>query len=105
MCSCAKWTGSNHEKCLAFCAVLDVANVPAMRVLPSHGITFRWWGIRWYGIPKPVVWLWPITRRISCMRLGVAQDTFPARVTYNVGCGCIVWLKDHSERLLRWFRR
>jgi len=106
LCGCtSQFTGSNIEKCLALAALLSIARLPIGPVIPAQGTTFRWLGVRWYGLPKPIVWTWPILRELVCLRLGVPRASFPAFVRFNVGCGCIVVLKDRWTRLMAWFSR
>lgn len=96
MCGCANIDGSSLGRCKAIAELWRRAGLGSIEYL--GGGRFRW-GCVWYGLPAPVVWAWPVVRWVVASNIAatgeqIGVDDLPRRIDFNVGCGCIAWLKD-----------
>ncbi len=91
MCNCGQTADEKRWATVVLaCELLRLSGVP-IRVGSTYPETV-FLGARWIGLPKPIVWTWPVLRLFVCRRLGLTADSSPARIE-NAGCGCIAVLR------------
>ena len=97
MCKCREPIDRERlSKCRALAELWSRGGVGACRYV--GGGKFRW-GVVWRGLPAPIVWLWPVWRYLLASNLGRSASDLPRRIDFNVGCGCVDWLRGVYERL------
>ncbi len=94
MCGCA--ANSDLELCEMAAELWGRAGLGRIRHV--GGGRFRLF-CEWYGLPAPVVWLWPIARWFIAANINATGDPLevgdlPRRIDFNTGCGCVKVLKD-----------
>lgn len=95
MCNCGQTVEEKRWASVVLAAeLLRLSGLP-IRIGDTYPQTV-FMGVRWYGLPAPLVWAWPILRRWVCWRLGVGLDESPGRII-NAGCGCVVVARDRWD--------
>lgn len=87
MCNCGQTVEEKRWAAVVIVAELLRLAGLGVRVSDTYPLTV-WLGVRWIGLPAPVVWFWPVLRRFVCWRLGVGLEHAPERIE-NSGCGCV----------------
>ena len=103
MCNCGQTV--EEKRWATVVIVAELLRLSGMRI--RIGDTYPqtvWLGVRWAGLPKPVVWAWPLLRRFVCWRLGYPASDAP-RAIQNAGCGCVVVLRKAWDDSRYRFRR
>lgn len=94
---CSNTVKTSLDRCRAIAELWNRAGL--FRIEHVGGSLFRCCCVTWYGLPRPLVWVWPFVRGLVADRVTynvdeLSREDLPDRIDFNAGCGCVKVLKD-----------